>query len=74
MFMYDVGVSRFVAPSLFNACLVTISSKENMAAIQAELAGLDSQGPAGAHVKAERAPSPIAVPRHGEVIDLTLDD
>ena len=74
MFMSDVGVSRFVASSLFSACLVTISPKENMAAIQAELAGLDSQGSAGAHVKVERAPSPIAVPQHGEVIDLTLDD
>ncbi|VDC03433.1 unnamed protein product [Peniophora sp. CBMAI 1063] len=46
--------------------------EERMAALQAELAGLDSQEPA--NVKAERAPSPITVPQHGEVIDLTLDD
>ena len=45
-----------------------------MAALQAELAGLDSQEPTGTQVKEERAPSPISVPQHGEVIDLTLDD
>ncbi|KZV70881.1 hypothetical protein PENSPDRAFT_431701 [Peniophora sp. CONT] len=45
----------------------------SVAALQAELAGLGSQDTANTRVKAERAPSPIHVPQHGEVIDLTDD-
>ncbi|KZV61134.1 hypothetical protein PENSPDRAFT_309595 [Peniophora sp. CONT] len=50
-------------------------AKARQAALRAQLEELggSSLTRGGAHVKAERAPSPISVPRSGEVIDLTDD-
>ena len=70
--MHGVNVSRFVDPADRDRVPSIDVPQATMAALQAELAGLDSHKPA--NVKVERAPSPITVPQRGEVIDLTLDD
>ncbi|KZV61133.1 hypothetical protein PENSPDRAFT_309555 [Peniophora sp. CONT] len=75
---YNAEAKRLRIQANILARQAEIANKQaDVAAMQAELADMGSASTATAtrdmHVKAERATSPISVPRSGEVIDLTDD-